>query len=227
MAFLVPAEQIGHIKKFLELPDERIEEFLDALAKEKPQFNVFDLAEEISGPLDVPHPLAEGIVRVLASLYLTRDLGEPIEKFIDRDVLIALRRAEVFTGENAKAQWDRLRKFLVAALKLERSVGTATKAGPVLTQHERIFAGARIMTDLRPIFHIDVSEKPDAAVIIHMLRIRHRNGFGAQSDDYFALDSNDIVALKELIERAMRKEQTLKGVMNNSGMTILDPKLFF
>jgi hypothetical protein len=230
MAFRVPPDQIGHIKKFLELPDEKIGGFLDALAKSGPKFNVSDLAAEVSGPLHVPGPLAEGIVRVLASLYLTRDFGQPIEEFLDRDVFFALKRAQVFSAENiedAKVQWNKLRKFLVGALSLERSVGTAAKAGNVLTQHERIFNGARIMTDLRPIFHLNVSEEPDAAVIIHMLRITQRDNFGQQSDEYFALDHNDVALMKEIIERAIKKEETLRGIMENSGVTVLDPKLFF
>jgi hypothetical protein len=227
MAFRVPQEQIGHIKKFLELPDEKIEGFLGALAGADPKFNVADLAAEVSAPLNIPNPLALGIVRVLASLYLTMDLGEPVEQFLDRQVFFALKRAEVFSTENAKDQWTKLRKFLIAALSLERSVGTAAKAGPVLTQHERIFGGARILTDLRPIYHHDVSEKPDAAVIIHMLSITQRDNYGNHSDEYFALDSNDLIVMREVIERAMKKESALKGIMENSGVTVLDPKLFF
>jgi len=227
MVLRVPADQIGHIKKFLELPDETIDRFLSVLTNAGPQFNVADLATEISGQLDVPPPLAEGIVRVLASIYLTRDFRTPIEKFVDREVFFALKRAQAFPAETVELQWKRLRKFLVAALSLERSLGTAAKAGPVLTQHERIFTGARIMTDLRPIYHLDVSEKPDAAVIIHMLRITQRDNFGHHSDEYFALDSNDIAAMKELITRAENKEKTLKGIMENSGVTVLNPKLFF
>jgi hypothetical protein len=227
MAFRVPPDQIGHIKKFLELPDEKIDGFLDALVKAGPQFNVSDLAAEISEPLDVPPILADGIVRALASIYLTRDLETPLDKFLDREVFFALQRAQVFSAENIEAQWKKLRKFLVAALSLERSVGTAAKAGPVLTEHERIFAGARIMTDLRPIYHLNVSEKPDAAVIIHMLKITQRDNSGNHSDEYFALDSNDIAAMKKLIERAEKKEKTLKGIMENSGVTVLNPKMFF
>lgn len=227
MALLVPADQIGHIKKFLELPDEKIDIFLDALRNAGPQFNVADLALEISGRVDVPPFLADGIVRVLASIYLTRDLRTPVEKFVDREVFVALKRAQAFPAETIEIQWRRLRTFLVAALSLERSLGTAAKAGPVLTQHERIFAGARIMTDLRPIYHLDVSEKPDAAVIIHMLRITQRDNFGKHSDEYFALDSNDIAAMKVIIDRAEKKEKTLKDIMENSGVTVLNPKLFF
>lgn len=227
MALRVPADQIGHITKFLELPDEKIDKFLDALGNAGPQFNVADLAMEISERVDVPPFLADEIIRVLASIYLTLDFRIPIDKFVDRDVFNALKRAHAFPPENADVQWKRLRKFLVAALSLERSLGTAAKAGPVLTHHERIFAGARIMTDLRPIYHLDVSEKPDAAVIIHMLRITQRDNFGKQSDEYFALDSNDIATMKELVDRAEKKEKALRSLMANSGLTILNPKLFF
>jgi hypothetical protein len=60
-----------------------------------------------------------------------------------------------------------------------------------------------------------------------MLRITQRDNFGHQSDEYFALDSNDLTLLKELIERATKKEQTLKGIMESSGMAVLDPRFFF
>ena len=143
----------------------------------------------------------------MASLYLTRNWREPAETFVDREVFVALRAAQTFSAEDVDAQWRKLRKFFIAALSLERTVGTAAKAGIVLTQHERIFSGARIMTDLRPIFHLDVSQKPDAAVIVHMLQIVQRDDFGNKTDQYFALDSNDIVVMKEIIERAMKRKQ--------------------
>ena len=228
MALKVPDQQIVHIKKFLELPDDKIKGFLDALAKAGPQFNVYDLSEEVSVRLEISRHLIEGIVQVLASLYRTRDVQDtPIDTFLDQEVSVALKNQGAFTEKNADAEWAKLRKFLIVALSLERTVGTAAKAGYILTQHERIFVGARILTDVRPIFHQDVSEKPNAAVIIHMLRITERDTFGHQAEKYFALDSNDIRDLKVLIDRALRKEETLKSLMKDSGVTVLHPKGFF
>ena len=48
MALRVPEQQIVHIQKFLELPDDKIQGFLDALAKAGPQFNVSDLSGELN-----------------------------------------------------------------------------------------------------------------------------------------------------------------------------------
>lgn len=225
MALRVPENQIDHIKKFLELSDNKITRFHDALAKARAHFNASDLSEEVSVHLEISRPLIDGMVAVLASLYRTWD-GQhtPIETFVDQEVSVALKKAEAFSEKEVDAQWAKLRKFLIAALSLESTVGTAAKAGYILTQHERIFVGARILTDVRPIFHLNVSEKPESAVIVHMLRITQRDNYGNRSDQYFALDSNDIRSLKALIDRAMKKEETLKGLMKDSKVTVLQPK---
>ena len=150
MALRVPPPQIAHIKTLLELPDEKIDGFLAAIAKAGPKFNVFDLAAEISAPSGLPEHLTLGIIQVLGSLYLTRDWKEPTDKFVDREVFPALKAAQTFSEEKIDVQWKKLRQFLIAALSQERTVGTTVKAGIILTQHERIFAGARILTDFAP-----------------------------------------------------------------------------
>jgi hypothetical protein len=167
----------------------------------------------------------------LTSLYRTKDADgtTALETFIDRGVARALRKAAIFPGEDAAVQWARLRKFFIAALSLENVVGTAAKAGYVLTQHERIFVKARILTDVRPIFHSNVSEKPGSALIIHMLQMTQRDNQDPHKveDLYFALDSNDISSLKALLDRALQKEETLRALMTESGVAVLYPKATF
>jgi hypothetical protein len=113
------------------------------------------------------------------------------------------------------------------ALVLDETVGTAAKTGPVLTEHERIFLSARVLTDIRPIFHPNLSEKPNAAVIVHMLRIASRDIFGSHHAEYFALDANDIRVLKNIADRAIRKEETIKALLADSNVDTIDPKSFF
>jgi hypothetical protein len=223
MAFRVPEWQVDYVKEFLELPDDKVDGFLTALDRAGPQFNSDDLAERLSRDLKLPRGLTHGITRGLLSIYLTRE-NQPIEEFLDKDVFLSLKRAEVFSEEKTNEQWKKLRSFLITALSLESTIGATAKAGPVLTQHERIFIGARIMTDLRPIYRADLSEKPDAALIVHMLKVSQRDYYGQKKDLYFALDSNDIALMKEVIERAEKKEETLKRIMKDSGVVILHPK---
>jgi len=228
MAFQVPPPQVPHIKKLLELPSEKMDAFAGALGEVGPHFNIADLSTEMAKRMSMPMDVTHGIIGLLASLYLTKDTEvAPLDSFLDEQVFPALRRAKVFPEKDGHSEWPRLRKFLVTALRLEKTLGTAAKAGYVLTQHERIFVSARILTDIRPIFHLDVSEKPESAVLVHMLRITTRDQFGDSKDKYFALDSNDVRLLRGLVDRALKKEETLRDLMKNSGVTVLNPKETF
>jgi hypothetical protein len=223
MALRVPEEYIEHIQGLLGLPEQKIQEFLDTLAQTGPAFNVYDLAAEVSTRTELPLGLTQGIMQVLNSLYLTRERqSTPLAAFVD-ETITALQSALSLPVETADAQLAKLRRFLLVALSLDSTVGTASKAGRVLTEHERIFVEARIMTDIRPIFHPDLSEQPNAAILIHMLRITQRDAFRKQQSLYFALDANDLRSLKALVDRAIKKEETARTMMA-PGVNILTPK---
>jgi hypothetical protein len=239
MALRVPPQHLPQIQTLLELPDEQIQGFVNALARAGAKFNTFDLAAYVSSRIGLPRRVAEGILRVLASIYLAREAqGVPLEMFLDEQVRPALKTALAVQegkagartsppSEDAEDSWAKFRKFLMATLVLHDSVGIAAKAGPVLTDHERIFVDARVLTDVRPIFHSDLSEKPNAAVLVHMLRITTRDILGNQRAQYFALDANDIRFMKHLMDRAIRKEETLNSLLNTSGVSIIAPKEVF
>jgi hypothetical protein len=228
MALSVPQPQVDYIKKLVGLSDEQIAQFVDALAKAGPRFNVQDLALEVARHLDLPKEVVIGMVQVVGSLYVTKDTqNAQTNSFVDQEVFPALKRAGTFTKDSEDAQWKKLRKFLLDALALEDTVGTAAKAGSVLTQHEHIFMAAKILTDVRAIFHSNTSEKPQSAVIIHMLRVIYRDFQGNRSEHFFALDSNDVRSLKTVIDRALKKEETLTSLMREAKVDVLQPKEFY
>lgn len=124
-------------------------------------------------------------------------------------------------------QTVRLSEFLKKVLSFHSTLGVVAKAGNVLVDHERIFVDARILTDIRPIFHPDVSEAPNAAVVVHMLRITQRDILAKRKTLYFALDGNDLRSLRDLLDRAIKKEETLKKAMEPSQIKLLTPKNSF
>lgn len=95
------------------------------------------------------------------------------------------------------------------------------KALDVLTQNERTFMEARILTDMRPIFGDDVSDPPDIVVILHTLKIRYRTGRRTE-DLFLALDNNDIKELREVLDRAEMKAETLKSSLQTAGLAYLE-----
>src|ERR1039458_914455 len=155
MSLRVPPDQVALLKKWLQLPIDEVEKFSAALEKVGPQFNADELARTVAAQSELPNDLILDVIQMLVSLYRTREPEMPIETFLDREVKPSLIQANTFSDGKEEAEWKTLRKFLLHALSLERIIGTTAKAGIILTEHERIFDGARIMTDIRPIFHID------------------------------------------------------------------------
>jgi hypothetical protein len=222
-------QYLPQIQSFAQLPEERIQGFITALANAGSKFNTFDLAVDVSKATKVPRRITLGVLQACAVLYREREsLGISLEKFLDEQVAPSLKNLLIKTsGDESGAPWIKFRTFLESALALDETLGTAAKTGFVMTEHERIFVDARVMTDIRTIFHQDVSERPNAAVLVHMLRITARDVLGNEKAQYFALDTNDIRVLKQLTDRAISKEETLTELMNNAGVTVIAPKGVF
>lgn len=238
-------QALFHVRSFLDLPDDAQKDFLKALKNADADFNIYDLANEIVRQLPLPRALVVGFLQSVALMYLEKEkYPGSLEAFLDSEVKAAIKNGLVAQSrkpakdetessqtspkeEEIEGRWVKIRQFLAVALTLDKTVGTAAKAGPVMTDHEHIFVDARILSDVRLVFHPDVSERPDAAAIVHMLRITTRDIFGAYKTEYFALDSNDIRLMKQLMERAAKKEDTIIKTMESSGVKILTPKGIF
>jgi hypothetical protein len=240
MAFRVPPEALRPIQNLIELPDEHIQNIVKAMAEAHSKFNTSDLSADVSGRTGLPRPLIDGIVQTIANLYKAREVTDmSLEAYVDEQVAPALKstflaqryKDKKHTNgkpeEETEAMWARFKPFLMATLALDNTLGTAAKAGPVMTDHERIFEDARILTDVRLIFHADLSEKPNAGIIVHMLKIITRDTLGNRQPQYLALDSNDVRFLRQILDRAIKKEETLKGVFSSTGIEVIEPKRFF
>lgn len=228
MSFRVPPEDVVRLRELLKLSDEQLSRLSEALSSAPPEFNYYDLATKVVAADNISFSLTQGIIQVLVSLYRTADTkGMPLERFLDEDAFPSFMGAGIFSKEKNEQEWVKLRSFLLSTLAQERSIGTAAKAGPVQTDHDRIFCGAKILTDLRPLYHFDVSQVPSAATVVHMLKITYRDQFERKFDSFFALDSNDLEAMRQLIERAQKKEETLRNVMSTTGVTVLAAGYFY
>ena len=95
-----------------------------------------------------------------------------------------------------------------------------TKIISVITDHDKLFLSAKIMTDARPVFD-DEGSKVEAIAIIHMLRIHFERN--SKHEDFFAaLDVGDLRQLKNVIERAEKKAEVLKTTFSSTSIPYLD-----
>jgi len=125
----------------------------------------------------------------------------------------------------ADGDWSDFEARLGRLLDIEQPVEITAKAADVLLEHDHPFYSARIMTDLRPIYSGDPSERPAAAVITHTLKIVYQDRTRqAPAHFYVVLDSGDIQHLKELLTRAEEKGRALTTIVEQTGMTLLGPR---
>lgn len=219
----IPRKDLPVFKKISELGKPQFNSLVSALGNTKPTVGQYKFAEAISSKVKSVKPgdIAE-ILRVVFILYsvkartgvspqvLAGDVGKSCVELSSKD--------NQFNKQSANILSNRLGKLL----SLDKTVAITSKAGDVLTEHKHTFCSARILSDIRPVFS-EKAESAPAAVIIHNLQIGfHDGGTGEHQEFYVALDTDDIQALKEVIERAEKKTIVLESILKRSKVQYLE-----
>jgi hypothetical protein len=109
---------------------------------------------------------------------------------------------------------------LVAILELPDLFRVA-KAIDLITEQERLFHDARIVTDIRTIFSDSRPQQPIAAMIIQQMKVEFHEESGIRSV-FLALDGGDIANLREILDRAQEKYDTLKSVVTGMNLPLFE-----
>ena len=180
--------------------------------------NALDKAPATTKPSDVGAVLASvasdtnvqdfrEIGEALASLYIVKSANEvSVEQFTE-DISEALSAdpQKLPTGERLE-----FKKKLAELLSAE-SFTVVSKAFDLATEDERIFHGARILTDLRAVFGSNIEDGIKGAVIVHLLKIGYHTTDERHQEFNISLDSEDLKTLKKVIERAEAKAQSIRS----------------
>jgi hypothetical protein len=94
------------------------------------------------------------------------------------------------------------------------------KGPDVITAHEHVFAYARIISDIRPIFGSDIKVQPAAAAIVHTLQLTYHEADGAR-DFYVAMDQDDLSVLGDIVDRARLKADSLLSLLKKMEITVM------
>ena len=91
------------------------------------------------------------------------------------------------------------------------------------SQHERIFANAQIVTDLRPLFKSDIEEEPEpeGVLLSHTLSVHFIGSDGTHDTFFVVLDDQDIETIGALIDRARLKAKSMRRIVKEFGLTYL------
>jgi hypothetical protein len=167
--------------------------------------------------VDLDPQLIKAATVIGSSLLATAEGGAVRQP--DLPAAVAAGVAEYIDLEPGSEERARLEKFLRTILESPGNFGVSRKVQYVGVEYQHPFLDARILTDMRPVFSVDGLEIP-TSVIVHSLRITTQEAQTERSS-YFALDRDDLLQLRELIDRALKKEGVLREKLAAAGLTVV------
>jgi hypothetical protein len=212
MELVLPRSQFRAFSEFVRLSPEQRQALQEALTQISPTLKTRRLAELVSEKIRAaPAPL-NLMLTMFTSMYEIRtEQKMSAEAFAQAICNFAAASAstELKPPDN---DWEPVKKSLAAILSLDKTIGVIAKGFGVVSEFERIFESGRIVTDLRPIFGESVAERPAALAVVHELRIKYFTLEGSK-EFFVSLDASHIKNLRQAMDRAMQKEETLKVII--------------
>jgi hypothetical protein len=216
----IPSEHQAGLVKLYSLTDETASALRSALASAAVEKESAELSAEDIEPIEGLAPaILDQILEVITGLHHARAYADvPLEEFVN-DVSGSIRSTTERDFPTTGPALDRFKDRLKAFLAID-AIARAAKSNIVRYEQERTVHGVRILTDARPIFGNNVEEPPEAIAIIHTLKIAYHRS-GRLEEEFFAFDEHDLKELKNAVERAELKANSLRAVLTKSHLKVL------
>jgi hypothetical protein len=215
----IPEQHASGFARIMGLSSEESEQVERALSLAK-SINIKELTEIIAVAL--PSLTREGareIVGTLLSLYSARTgMDVTVDVFVTALLEAAPPTDKPIDGHELQPP-EVIKKTLRGLLSI-RPLSMIAKARNLHTDHENTFCTARILTDLRAVFDVDVREAPAGFVMAHILKLGYHHA-GKHTELHIAMDKKDVDNLLLALQRAKTKAATLTTISSQSGFSIL------
>jgi hypothetical protein len=222
----IPKEAHEGFARLLALGDDAYRSLERALQDAAPKLKPGNLASFVAERVGDAQENIQDIVTFLLSLYQVRtNMGLGISQFVEK-VCQALDTENDSALRPSRGDWEPFKERLTHLLSFEQTLGITSKALEVMLQHEHSYCpvGVRVLTDLRPVFAEDVEAPPAAAVIVHTLKMTYHEG-NEVKEFFVALSSRHLKHLREILDRAEKKAESLGTVFEAANMQCLDPEV--
>ena len=209
----VPQRHVSAFETLRAMEDNDFLALLGALAAEDATVQGEALAKSVrqdsQQDLSAVSDLLDAIMSLAAIGYRTRESNSHMAKRV--------ACSSQFSSDDGPDQ--RFSTRIEGLLECE-AIRLQSKALAIGATHERIFANAQVITDLRPIFNEDINQSPDpeAAQLSHTLSLHFISSDGSHDNFYIALDDDDILTMQQVLERAAIKSRSLRQFLQASGI---------
>jgi predicted hydrocarbon binding protein len=219
----IPESEHEILKKISELQDGTLAQLIDAIKGIDASQIQLDLSEKIAMKVDsIKKSDLVSILRTIRGLYAFKARKKIAAKEVAEIIgeTIGEANSKMFPPENL----PRLKENLQKLLSIGSVIEVTAKAMDVMTDQSNIFCGVKILSDIRPVFK-DSAEGLglDAAVVIHNLKLSYHNN-GDHKEFFVAMNADDVRKMKEVMERAEKKNEYLKAFIQKSQISYFEDK---
>lgn len=149
----------------------------------------------------------EEIASALVSLAMVTATTDATAREVDADIRETLR------GDAGQVD--------LAPLLESPTLVALTKTIDLRTAHERILQDFRVFTDIRPVFASDIDEPIGSAIVTHIARVTYGTSNGVE-ERFVSLTHRDLIDIRDVVERALAKEQRAHDFIESRGGRVLD-----
>ncbi len=216
MAILkIPQSEYVVLGKLADLSPSDFDAILQGIQESGTGIIQSDFAEKLAAK--IPSSKAsdlDAMLRTVTSLYTATQRWNKTAADLASDLkdTVEMHKPKALPVDKLPSLSDRLQKFF----ELGKIIGLRSKVMEVMTGEDHIFCGVKLISDIRPVFH-DSTDSVSAAMVIHHLRIGYHKD-GEHTEFSVAMNTDDVKAVVEAMERAEKKAKTLKNFIQKSGI---------
>jgi hypothetical protein len=211
MALPIPPPYLPRINKVRNLEASALGELIKALSSSTLTANSEAMTAQIAGSVPgIPIEDLTEIVDLVYALYHVREYSELNWGDFFREFMDGVKKQAdpPVTPEEVKSVAEKFKQLL----RIENLEGI-TKAISLQREGERLYCGAKILSDIRPVFGQEVNSMPVAGIITHTLKLNYHEN-GKHKSIFVVLDEEDLMNLRSVIERAEAKAKTLDAFLS-------------
>ena len=216
MEVYIPTRHRDCVVKLVRLEETTWPPFLSVLQGIKPTLRLGsnEIVCSVVEATNLDAVSAEEVMEALPPLYLYYLNQRTSPEEFSADLCRAVRgfsAAEHVTD----AEFSVFQNWFPKLLQCEESIGISAKALSLLYDEQKVVSGSKILSDIRPVFLSDPEGAPPAALIIHSLKLQFMED-GAEKELFVTMDSSDLMDLQRVVDRAIKKEETLKTLLSDT-----------
>ena len=226
LAPAIPKAFKGEVEKMAEIDADARQALIAALDSTPPAASLPQLEAHLVAKTDISQKHAQSTISVATSIARSsrraKAAGDDAVEFTTGIARAAAN--DGLLGSLEDHVIEDFARFLLDLVKHESVFISATKITALLYEQDKIYQDAKVITDFRPLFDGDADELTHlhAGVIFHTLRLATTSLTRERLHIYIALDTEDLISLRDALTRALAKDKLLRKSLSAIDIPIHD-----